>query len=86
MQNGKWFLRYNICDTFGGGIRGTWEQKEVSLIAVNQKSAMQEADSKWNELVKIARSEFEKKKTGLILRKIHLSMVPLNPVLFIKLT
>lgn len=62
MNKGKWFLRYDICDTFGGGIGGTWEQKEVSLIAVNQELAMTEADSKWNELVEIAQSEFEKKK------------------------
>ena len=43
MNRGKWYLVYSLNDTFGGGLGGTWEDKEILLKATTEDEAIAKA-------------------------------------------
>ncbi|MEK7465610.1 MAG: hypothetical protein AAB631_02430 [Patescibacteria group bacterium] len=59
MNHGKWYLVYSWNDTFGGGLGGTWEDKEIPLKAITEDEAIAEAKSKWEEKVVEAKANWE---------------------------
>lgn len=62
MKLGKWFFAYDWNDTFGGGLGGTWEVKEIPLNANTEDKAVEEAKAVWVKKQEEAVAEFEKAK------------------------
>jgi hypothetical protein len=62
MNRGTWYLMYDWNDTFGGGLAGAWEYKEIPLEASTEDEAIAKAETIWQQKVNEAVAYWKKQK------------------------